>query len=116
MSLFLALFKNPILEVTSTLAVTLKKFTLGFCPKIFLGVTCGHVTCGEVRKKFWGKNSMLISQGRPIQAGQQNLTGCFEKLKQYLGGLGIFHTSSMCEGVWKIAKPPKNGFSFSKQS
>ena len=40
---------------------------------------------------------------------------CFEKLKPFLGGLAIFHTSSVCEGVWKIAKPPKYGFSFSKQ-
>ena len=41
---------------------------------------------------------------------------CFEKLKPFLGGLAIFHTSSVCEGVWKIAKPPKYGFSFSKQT
>ena len=40
---------------------------------------------------------------------------CFEKLKPYLGGLAIFHTPSHTEDVWKIAKPPKNGFSFSKQ-
>ena len=37
---------------------------------------------------------------------------CFEKLKQYLGGLAIFHPSSVCEGVWKIAKPHKFGLSF----
>ena len=40
---------------------------------------------------------------------------CSEKLKQYLGDFAIFHTSSVCEGVWKIAKPHKFGFSFSKQ-
>ena len=39
---------------------------------------------------------------------------CFEKLKQYLGGSAIFRTF-VCEGVWKIAKPHKFGFSFSKQ-
>ena len=27
----------------------------------------------------------------------------------------IFHISSVCEGVWKIAKPHKFGFSFPKQ-
>ena len=26
---------------------------------------------------------------------------CFERLKQYLGGSAIFHTSSVCEGVKK---------------
>ena len=40
---------------------------------------------------------------------------CFEKLKPYLGGLAIFHTSSVCEGVRKVAKPHKFGFSFPKQ-
>ena len=38
---------------------------------------------------------------------------CLEKLKQYLG---IFHTSLVCEGLWKIAKTPKFGFCSSKQS
>ena len=41
---------------------------------------------------------------------------CFEQRKQYLGGLVIFLASSVCEGVWKFAKPPKFGFSFSKQA
>ena len=38
------------------------------------------------------------------------------KMKLYLEGLAIFHTYSVCEGVWKIVKPPKFGFSFSKQA
>ena len=37
---------------------------------------------------------------------------CFEKLKPNLGGLSIFHKP---EGLCKIDKPPKLGFSFSKQ-
>ena len=41
---------------------------------------------------------------------------CFEKLKQYFGGLAILHTNSVCEGLWKIAKTPKFGFCSSKQS
>ena len=41
---------------------------------------------------------------------------CYEKLKPYSGGLAICHKPSMCEGLWKIVKPPKIGFSFSKQS
>ena len=40
---------------------------------------------------------------------------CFEKLKQYLGGLAIFLKPLVCEGLWKIAKSHKFGFSFSKQ-
>ena len=40
---------------------------------------------------------------------------CFEKLKQYLGGSAIFNKPFVCEGLWKIAKPPNYGFSFSKQ-
>ena len=40
---------------------------------------------------------------------------CFEKLKQYLGGLAIFLRPLVCEGLWKIAKSHKFGFSFSKQ-
>ena len=40
---------------------------------------------------------------------------CFEKLKQYLEGLAIFHKPLVCEGLWKIAKPHKFGYSFSKQ-
>ena len=41
---------------------------------------------------------------------------CFEKLKQYFGGLAILHTNLVCEGLWKIAKTPKFGFCSSKQS
>ena len=40
---------------------------------------------------------------------------CFEKLKQYLGGSAIFQKTLACEGLRKIAKPPKYCFSFSKQ-
>ena len=32
---------------------------------------------------------------------------CFETLKQYLGGLTIFHKPLVCKGLWKIDKPPK---------
>ena len=40
----------------------------------------------------------------------------FEKLKPYLGGLAIFNKPLVCEGLWKIAKPPNNGFNLSKQT
>ena len=46
---FLALFKNPILEVTSAEGVTLKKIILGLCPTNYFG---SHYTCGEVREKI----------------------------------------------------------------
>ena len=58
-----------------------------------------------------------VDPGKEIQEPEKisfSGTGCFEKLKPNLGGLAIFHTSSVCEGVWKIAKPPKLGFSSSK--
>ena len=32
---------------------------------------------------------------------------CFEKLKQFLGGLAIFHKPLVSEGLWKIAKSPE---------
>ena len=35
---------------------------------------------------------------------------------QNLWGFAIFHTASYTEDVWKIAKPPKYGFRFSKQA
>ena len=46
-----------------------------------------------------------------------NISGslCFEKRKPYLGGLAIFHKPLVCEGLQKIAKPHKFGFSFWKQ-
>ena len=40
---------------------------------------------------------------------------CFGKLKPNLWGLAIFHKPSHTKGLWKIAKPPKYCFSFSKQ-
>ena len=59
-------------------------------------------------------------QGRPrkkIQTSENFFSGilCFEKLEQYLGGLAIFHKPLVCEGLRKIAKPYKFGFSFWKQ-
>ena len=41
---------------------------------------------------------------------------CFQKLKQYLECLAIFHKPLVCEGLWKFAKPPSFSFSFSKQT
>ena len=64
------------------------------------------------------ENFSGYTQEKKIQKREKNIIfelPCFEKLKPFLGGLAIFHTSSVCEGVWKIAKPPKYGFSFSKQ-
>ena len=49
----MSLFKNPILEVASTYGATVKNFTLGFSPKIFLGVTI-HV--GGSGKNFGAKS------------------------------------------------------------
>ena len=59
-------------------------------------------------------------QGRPrkkIQKSEKFFSGilCFEKLEQYLGGLAIFHKPLVCEGLRKIAKPHKFGFSIWKQ-
>ena len=50
---FLVLFKNPIQKVTSTYFATVKNFTLGFCPKIFLGVT---TQCGKSGKNYGAKS------------------------------------------------------------
>ena len=62
-----------------------------------------------------------IFQGRPRKKNPKKweiFSGilCFEKLEQYLGGLAIFHKPLVCEGLRKIAKPHKFGFSFWKQS
>ena len=73
-------------------------------------------------KIFLNTNPLKKFQGRPrkkIQKCEKILFSalpCFENPKPYLGGLAIFHNSSVCEGVWKITKPPKFGFSFSKQA
>ena len=56
------------------------------------------------RKKIQHCEKILFSGSR-----------CFEKLKPNLVSLATFHTSLVCERVWKIAKPPKFGFTFSKQ-
>ena len=47
----------------------------------------------------------------------QNVSGhaCSEKKKPDLGVLAIFHKPSHTKGLWKIALPPKYGFSLSKQ-
>ena len=68
----------------------------------------------KVNEKFF-----RVDPGKKVQKSEKILFSgrlCFEKLKQYLGGLAIFHTSSVCEGLWKIAKTPKFGFCSSKQS
>ena len=83
-----------------------------------------HYTCVGVRKKCWGKKSMkkIKFQVRPRKKNHKRekilFSGrlCFEKLKQYFGGLAIFHNPLVCEGLWKIAKSPKFGFCSSKQS
>ena len=64
--------------------------------KLYIGYLSEN-TCGEVRKKIGALD-------------------CFEKLKQFLKGLAIFRQPLVCESFWKIAKPPKNGFSLSKQT
>ena len=68
----------------------------------------------KVNEKFF-KLDQGKKQNKNVKILLFSALPCFEKLKQYLGGLAIFHTSSVCEGVWKISKPHKFGFSFSKQ-
>ena len=67
----------------------------------------------KVNEKYF-----MVDQGKKIQKSEKILFSgrlCFEKLKQYLGGLAIFHKPLVCEGLWKVAKPHKFGFSISKQ-
>ena len=78
---------------------------LGFCPTLFLGVTL-HV--GKSGKNFGQKvnvNFFRVDPGRKKSKNVKKLLifarRCFERLKQYLGGSAIFHTSSVCEGVKK---------------
>ena len=61
--LFLAFFKNPILEVTSTYGATVT-FTLGFCPTIFLGVTIYNVFTLVISVLQWkiGSGGTLVGQ------------------------------------------------------
>ena len=58
--LFLAFFKNPILEVTSTYGATVT-FTLGFCPTIFLGITIYNVFTLVISVLQW-----KIGSGKPL--------------------------------------------------
>ena len=71
----------------------------------------------KLGQKF-NENFFRVDQGKKNKNVNKILFStlpCFEKLKQYLGGLAIFHKPLVCEGLWKIAKPHKFGFSISKQ-
>ena len=111
----MSLFKNPILEVASTYGATVKNFTLGFSPKIFLGVTI-HV--GGSGKNFWAKSPWKIFQGRPRKkiipkSGKKYHSPGYSFLRNWKNIWEVWQL--VCEGLWTIAKNPKFGFCFPKQ-
>ena len=89
----------------------MKNFTLGFCPKIFLRVTLHVGESGKILGQKVDEKYFRVDPGQKIQKSEKKIlfSGrlCFEKLKQYLGGLAIFHKPLVCKGLWKIDKPPK---------
>ena len=86
-----------------------EKFDIGFCHTTFWGALCMWGS----QEKLSSKKSKKNFQSRPRKKIQKRkkllLSGyaCFEKRKPYLGGLAIFHTSSVYDAVWKIANPHK---------
>ena len=77
----------------------MKNFTLSFCPEIFLGVTI-HV--GRQENNLGQKvneNFVRIDPGKRKSKKVKKISfswRLFEKLKQYLEGLAIFHKPLLC--------------------
>ena len=69
---FLALFKNPILEVTSTLGVTLKNFILGFWESLYMRGSQEKILGQKVNVKFFRVDPYTL--GNRIPRAFQNLS------------------------------------------